>query len=356
MAGRLQFREQAHYAFSLPNDATGGGHLRWLDRNANFLIPAAPGAYEGASLGLPTVAYPMVSALTIQGNQFISGGQIWLWRGATEMLAPWRLLRRENVRPILEERRAAGATIVRSLAMGWPFITGSGKPADFPDYWPTMRAYWQMLAEVGLNGEWVVFAGTRQWMPDPRGQQEFYGRTCQELRAFPHVTLELLNEDGHSTQLINPQNFGKPAGILASHGSGLTDAPPVSPFWDFATFHARRDRPPDARASRTSIRTLSSGLSKPCPFVCDESMKPRTTGSTAKSRGRWDGTAPWAGARRFIRRKVSSRVRGPIRCERVRRHSSRSRAVEIRSQPRRHEGTKKKITTTVDTVSHGKAA
>ena len=163
----------------------------------------------------------MVSALTSRAISSSAAARFWLRRGATEMLAPWRLLSRENIRPILEWRRAAGATIVRSLAMWWPFITGSGKPADFPDYWPTMVAYWQMLAEVGLNGEWVVFAGTRQWMPDSREQHDFYARTCQELRAFPHVTLELLNEDGHSTQMINPQNVGKPPGIPAAQGSGL---------------------------------------------------------------------------------------------------------------------------------------
>src|SRR5262245_20550571 len=282
--------------FSLPNDATGGGHLRWLNQNVNFLIPASPGAYEGASLGLPTIAYPSVSALTIQGNQFISAGEVWLWRGTTEMLAPWRMLRRENVRPILQQRRDTGATIVRSLAMGWPFITGSGRPSDFPDYWPVMRAYWTLLAEIGLNGEWVVFAGTRQWMPDPREQQAFYTRTCEELRAFPHMTLELLNEDGHSTQSINPQNFGKPAGIVASHGSGLTDAPPVSPFWDYVTFHARRDRPPDSRGiTNVDPYTFQSDFPKPCPFVCDENMKPEDYGfnrEVARQMGR-HGAMGW---------------------------------------------------------------
>lgn len=289
----------ARITFELPLTATGGGHLQWLDKNVNFLIPGT-GAYEGASLGLPTIIYGPSSvhgAIQIVNNKFEVKGQPWIWKGTTEMLAPWRMLIGQDINGILDQRVNVGANIVRSLAMGWPFIgAASGKPSAYANYWDIMRSYFDKLDKKGLALEWVIFAGTRPWMPDPNEQMEFYHQTCNVVREYPHVVVELLNEAGHGSQSIDPGRFSKPDGIVASHGSGLTDAPPVSPLWDYATYHARRDSLPDARGI-TNVDPLEFEAYYPkIVTICEEMMKPEQYNHdthVAYLMGRHGGVMEW---------------------------------------------------------------
>jgi hypothetical protein len=93
------------------------------------------------------------------------------------------------------------------------------------------------------------------------------------------VLVELLNEFGHGSQNLDPSQFQKPAGLLSSHGSGLTDAPPVEPLWDFATYHPRRDPPLDTRGfTNYDPYEFQAVWPKPCPYIPDEGIKPQHYG------------------------------------------------------------------------------
>lgn len=274
-------------SFRLPNGTPPhGATLTWNGRTARTVIalrpgvPLAPGDYEGGQLyePIPTLDYgpPELSALRVEGDHFVvaATGRRWWWKGATDMLLPARLEAGENISPILDQRRNAGATIIRALAMGYPFWP-SGAPVQFA----TVRRFFEMTATARVYIEWVIFAGTRTVMPRPDAQLRFYQETLDVVRAYPHVLVELLNEQGHGTQQIDPQIFPRPGGVLASHGSGLTDASPVTPLWDFATYHPRRDRPPDSRGfTNYDPFAFQNDWPKPCPFIPDEGIKPQEYG------------------------------------------------------------------------------
>lgn len=269
--------------FHLPDGTPPhGATVSWNNTSARFVIahrygePLPPGDYEGSSLvqPLPTLTYtshPILNPLIVAGERFIDvDGQRWWWKGATDMLLAARLEVGEDILPILRQRRDAGATIIRALAMGFPFW-----PSGAPARWDTVRHLFGLCADEGLYLEWVIFAGTRVNMPSLSQQQSFYAETLSLARLYPHVLIELLNEDGHGSQQIDPHAFSRPTGILASHGSGITDASPVLPVWDFATYHPRRDRPPDARGfTNYDPYEFQADWPKPCPFIADEGIKP----------------------------------------------------------------------------------
>ena len=273
--------------FPLPDDTPPhGAYIHWNGKSARTVIaiapnvPLTPGDYEGGSLyePIPTLVYDAFSltALTTLNDHFITAdeGMRWWWRGATDMLLPARLEVGEDIRPLLEQRANAGANIVRSLAMGYPFW-----PSGAPVREETARAFFTLAAEYALYVEWVVFAGTRDNMPELAKQQAFWLQNIRMVRDYSNVLVELLNEAGHGSQRIDPAQFGDPIGVLASHGSGLTDAPPVTPLWDFATYHPRRDRPPDARGfTNYDAYEFQAEWPKPCPFIPDEGIKPHEYG------------------------------------------------------------------------------
>jgi len=181
-----------------------------------------------------------------------------------------------DIRPLLADRKAAGANLVRSLAMkanntGWELRPGGDQ------YWDAVRDTLALTAEARLYVEWTVFADTRALMPNAADQQAFYREMQIQLRGQDHVFLELINEAGHATQQCNPSAFAKPEGLISSHGSGLTDVPPPSPFWDYATYHARRNPYPSPKSfTNWNAYVFRDGdpFPLPCPFICEEGLKP----------------------------------------------------------------------------------
>jgi hypothetical protein len=267
--------------FRLPDDATGGGHLRWDlgRRNIDFLIPPAGTVTEGADLGL-TIAYgPVVppGRLTTAGDQFLLNGQRWVWRGATDFRFLEHFRAGRDLDPLVTQRTDAGVNLFRVVAQkanntGWELR---------PDYSnELLRDFFRWLLVARTYVEFTVFADTRTMMPDQGQQLAFWRRVVDVAGEFPHVLLELVNEAGHGTQRLDPQAFPRPTnGVLASHGSGLTDGDVVRPTWDFATYHARRDPPPDGRGfTAYDAYEFQADYPKPCPFIPDEGIKPEGYG------------------------------------------------------------------------------
>lgn len=79
-----------------------------------------------------------------------------------------------------------------------------------------------------------------------------------------NVFIELGNEV--SKNGIDPHNFTKPAGILASAGSSLSDAKP-DVYWDFFGWHGRRDWP---KLSNVEDMLEASEENNDCVGVHDE--------------------------------------------------------------------------------------
>jgi hypothetical protein len=265
------------------SEPTGvGATIHYAGNSLRVIVPPT-GAWEADQPPVkpPDATEPVVIvylralAIGVRGAEFIVNGTRWAWRASSDFRLPHRFMTGENIQPVLDDRRAAGATLVRCLAMkanniGWELI-----PSRIPDYWGAVRRFFDALGAAGFACEWTVFADTRTVMPDPNAQQDFWRQTLDVARNYPYVLLELVNEAGHPTQSLDPQRFPRPSGVLASHGSGGTDEDVVRPVWDYAAYHARRGALPDARsASNYSPYAYQSDYPKPCPFVPDEGVKP----------------------------------------------------------------------------------
>lgn len=271
--------------FELQDIDTGGAELGWSSYHVRFIIPLHPGDYEGSSLGLPDITYENGLAsepLTIKGDRFLRGGLPFPLRGSTD----FRLLERvqaadtDTVERVLEDRALAGANYIRVLSMkmnntGWELRPEvSNKRQD------NLSELFELLWAYNCYGELTVFADTKALMPYYDVQEPYYAFICDIVRRYPHIMLELLNENEHPTQNIDPGRFNKPDGILSSHGSGLTDVQPVTPLWDYATYHARRSPPPPNAKPFNNLNPYEfhPEWPHPVPYVCEESVKPEDYG------------------------------------------------------------------------------
>lgn len=233
--------------------------------------------------------------LQIHGDQFVlPDGEVWLWRGVTDFALLRVLIDEPAWLPtLIQPRLDAGANLFRVLAMkadntGWalnPVAEGWNGQFHNP-YSDAIRALARALEQRDAYLELTVFADTKAIMPDPNQQQHFWQDILGVVAGHPNVLLELINEAGHSTQQCHPLTFPRPVSNLASRGSGGTDEPPVTPTWDFATYHGRRNAPPDSRgiiaydpyAFESEQNGLRPGWPKECPYICDEGMKPENYG------------------------------------------------------------------------------
>ena len=90
--------------------------------------------------------------------------------------------------------------------------------------------------------------------------------------------VELVNEFGKNG--VDPRQFNKPAGVVSSHGSGLTDEDPAAPRWDYAAYHARRDGP--RGFTNYNPYEFQAVYSQPVPLLPDEGAKPEDYGGDAQ--------------------------------------------------------------------------
>lgn len=209
-------------------------------------------------------------------------GNPWIWRGSTDFRLLEQVSVGRDILPILQDRKAAGANLVRILAMkanntGWAFDPRR------PDYADVVRRTFDALAIARLYGELTVLADTKLLRMAQSEQQDVYDTVCHIVRDGGYagtMFVELVNEAGHETQQVNPDAFAPPTGIIASHGSGLSDVEPPQPFWGYATYHARRQPPyPSAKtAINWDASVFNERFPMPCPFICEEGLKPAQYG------------------------------------------------------------------------------
>jgi hypothetical protein len=211
--------------------------------------------------------------LHASGDRFMVGPYNWTWKGSTDFRLAELVSRGVDIRPLLRDRRDTGANLVRVLSMkanntGWEFNPRGANHAV------ATRKLFEAVGEMGMYCEWVIFADTKRMMSNPAEQQDYYGYQSEIVRDYPHVLLELVNEDKHPTQAINAQLFRRPEGIVSSHGSGLSDVQPVKPLWDYATYHSRRTGGLAKIISNYSPYVFQDTFPTPCPYIPEETLKP----------------------------------------------------------------------------------
>jgi hypothetical protein len=115
-----------------------------------------------------------------------------------------------------------------------------------------VHKFLDLLQSYNLYCEVVIFAAARQTFDNEHEQINFYNRIVPALRLHDNVFLELVNENDVSVNSINTNSFSRPASIICSHGSNGGDSDPVTPPWDYMTFHLGRNSewPRKAKSAR----------------------------------------------------------------------------------------------------------
>lgn len=200
--------------------------------------------YEGQTIEQIEAEFGIVPPgpwLTIQNNRFMQHGQPWIWKGATDFLLFQRFLRGEDVTPIIRERNAFGANVLRftSTMAVLPMAIGFDelKPENYPLYWDKLPQFLDLLDSEAMHGECTVFCDMQLIGWSLSKQIEHWERICSLLRDRRHF-VELVNE--YKKNGVDPMQFAKPPGLISSRGSGLSDEPPARPGWDYFGWHGRR--------------------------------------------------------------------------------------------------------------------
>jgi hypothetical protein len=281
--------DEGHATFSCDDTMSGGATVRYaMTREVRVILPPSPGRYEANlppvrpsdQVGEVVLDYRVApAAMRIVGDRFADARGWWLLRGSTDFRLGELFVRdRRAFDTLVTQRRGAGANTVRLLMMkdnntGWAF------------QW-FARAAWRdelldccgALLRGGLTPLVTCFADTHTIMPDEHQQRQLWDAFLDVL-AGTGVLVQLCNEWNHPTQRLRPEVFPRPTGTLACHGSGLTDADPVSPRWDFACYHARRDALPDARGiTNYDCYEFQARYPQPVPLICAEGLKPGNYG------------------------------------------------------------------------------
>lgn len=126
----------------------------------------------------PVVVPPVLEAgehgrLRVVGTRFIrEDGSLYPWRGCSDFSLFHRFLLSEDIEPILDERIALGALILRVFGMydaagiGQANGLGAFNPKDFPNYYAAIVPFLDVVNRRGLRVEFVIFADTAVLMPN----------------------------------------------------------------------------------------------------------------------------------------------------------------------------------------------
>lgn len=179
----------------------------------------------------------------VEHHRFVDeDGQEWIWRGATNFLLFQRFLEGEDIEPLLYP----GAEVYRvTLVMKFiPNLVGLRdlRPENYAHYWPGLDAFAEYLLVRRKRLEATCWCDIQMMGQDRRWLQRHLDQANEILNARPNAFGELVNE--YPKNGVNPLDFQRPHGaMLWSRGSGLVDAPPARPGWDWFGFHGRRDWP-----------------------------------------------------------------------------------------------------------------
>ena len=174
-------------------------------------------------------------------QQFVtSDGVDFRWKGITDFSLFWRYLNNEDITPILTERAAIGANVLRVLGMvSW---LDRFSPQERPDYFDKLGAFFDLAALHGLRVELVVFADAQIKMPNQADQLVQWDRVALVASSRTNVFLQVVNQGAKNG--VESRNFpGHHAqfpNLLESRDSGMESANPPMPPLDYSAYTSTR--------------------------------------------------------------------------------------------------------------------
>jgi hypothetical protein len=205
-----------------------------------YVSGCRPATKDQGDLELPLArAVPPLLAIHVDGKVFRdSTGAIWQWRGVTAFTLLQRVSRGEDIGPYLDDRRDAGANLLRVLST-------MKNIADFPPTAYTDGHIGALLAAAharGLRVELVALADATDW---PLAKQRAHVQRIVDAVAAAGAldVVEVSNEafkNSAQPREIMPGVTRRAGVLMASGGDGPT-CDNLSPFvLDYITFHPER--------------------------------------------------------------------------------------------------------------------
>lgn len=213
-------------------------------------VPLKPGNYQmNVGVELPPMQrVQVILPRLVARGQFIGleNGQRFTVMEATDFALYEKHLKGLDIDSVLTQRAALGYNMVRVFGTGtipFPEEPMNLIPSLYGDrYFTELPVFFQRLAQHGLYGEFVAFAGHRSALPTKADELAFWNRLVATLTPITNVILEAVNEhDQPGNRVEALQELPKPVGVLTSHGSsgiaGANGADPVKPYWDYLSLH-----------------------------------------------------------------------------------------------------------------------
>lgn len=212
-------------------------------------VPYLHQRYQRPSLD-PAAAFPIalikrdgLPRVSVDGIDFRSDGQRWLWKGATDFAAFWKHLDGRLDDAVLEQRRSAGANLLR-VFLNWG-DKGFNPSSYGQRFFDELRPFAKRLEAFELYAELVLFAPkplSPEFDQHVGAQIAFASRVYEACTGVTNVMFELGNEaalDGHLA--IDEIPSPPPPFIWASGVYDVYDRPYRKGM--YLTFHPRRDYP-----------------------------------------------------------------------------------------------------------------
>lgn len=185
------------------------------------------------ALGLKPVT-PSLPELRINGAFFEQDGGIpWTAIQCSDFGLLARYTNGDDISAVLAQRRDCGFNLLRVwTAFDIPGI-GVFTSIDFSKLPPFVS----LCATYGLYVEFCAYTGINN-------PYHWAGLVDAAEQCSPRPLLELVNELDQNTnepdsqgRVFDLSHYYRPTTVLCSHGSNGSEAWPVEPYWDYATFH-----------------------------------------------------------------------------------------------------------------------
>jgi len=147
-----------------------------------------------------------------------------------------RFLRHEPIEAILEQRRSVGFNMLRVWTRYDLEQAGIGRLrlSEHPDLYARLPAFLGLAARYGFYVNLTAYTGPYTEGFDP----SHWTRLCEAARGSPNVILSLVNELDQRANEMDPSKFSRCPGVLSSRGSNGSQAPTVTPPWDWGEYHS----------------------------------------------------------------------------------------------------------------------
>lgn len=216
----------------------------------------------------------ILSPISVLNREFIVDGVKYRPKACTDFLLIQKHATGQDITPILKQRQSLGFDMVRTLTMANNIAQFSPMTYDVQKIVPEVL---ELCHQFGLRMEVEGFADVQLIGLTKTEQMDHHILVTNIIRQMSNIDIyDLVNE--YEKNGIIPDDFPRPNLIISSKGSRVDNKPPKSPYWNFTTYHPRRDGEDyyfskwraDIGAQSEVYNGVEGEPSIPCPVFPDE--------------------------------------------------------------------------------------